>query len=313
MKETSLMTLVKQPSVIERFKNAIGGGTATEKENRANTFLSSLVTVVNNNSAFNNVEPVSILSSALMSASLDLPINQNLGFAAIIPYGKQAQFQIMAKGFEQLAFRSGQIKALNAGVIYTDEFNGFDKIKGDLKPLNDHKETCQTVAGYFCFIALVNGFEKTEYWSLEKVQAHARKFSKSYNNGPWKTNFDAMAQKTVIKYTLSHYAPLSTQMQMQSAFSADQAIINTNKEGVFVYDYADNPLNSSNDSDVIDVEPKFTADEMAHRTEMLQALAKESITEKAIVESIKGANSIDDVLTSDIESIYSAEIGDGTK
>ena len=94
---------------------------------------------------------------------------------------------------------------------------------------------------------LLNGFTKTTYWTVDKVKAHATKFSQSFRNGynsPWKSDFDAMAQKTVLKSILK-YAPKS--VEMQNAVTFDQAVINPNASNVndleidaFVPEYVDN-------------------------------------------------------------------------
>jgi len=85
---------------------------------RTNQFMTSLLSIVNNNSYLRNASPDSIYTSAMMAAALDLPINPNLGFAYIIPYGNQAQFQIGYKGLIQLALRSGQFKTISVTPVY---------------------------------------------------------------------------------------------------------------------------------------------------------------------------------------------------
>jgi len=73
----------------------------------------------------------------------------------------------------------------------------------------------EKVVGYFAFMRLANGFEKTVFWTKERVQAHGKKYSQSYNSkfSPWQSDFDAMGRKTVLKHMLSTYAPLSTELQ----------------------------------------------------------------------------------------------------
>ncbi|WDU84563.1 recombinase RecT [Caloramator sp. Dgby_cultured_2] len=95
------------------------------------------------------------------------------------------------------------------------------------------------VIGYAAYFQLINGFEKVVYWPIEKVIAHGQRYSKTFNNGPWKTNFDEMAKKTVLKNTLSKWGILS--IEMQTAIKADQAVINrVNKEEIEC-EYVDNP------------------------------------------------------------------------
>jgi recombination protein RecT len=85
---------------------------------RTNQFITSVLSIVNNNSYLKNASTESIYTAAMMAAALDLPINSNLGFAYIIPYGSQAQFQVGYKGLIQLALRSGQFKTVSVTPIY---------------------------------------------------------------------------------------------------------------------------------------------------------------------------------------------------
>ena len=105
---------------------------------------------------------------------------------------------------------------------------------------------------------LLNGFEKTIYWTIEEVRAHAEKFSKTYKKGPWQTDFDAMAKKTVLKNGLTKWGILS--VEMQKAIETDQATVNkevANLDDLSHEDlsYPDNPLDDEN---VVDTE--FTED-----------------------------------------------------
>jgi recombination protein RecT len=79
------------------------------------------------------------------------------------------------------------------------------------------------IVGYCAYFKMLNGFEKFDYWPIEKVVAHGKRFSKSFNTGPWKDDFDKMAKKTVLKNTLSTWGMLS--VEMQTAMVVDQAII----------------------------------------------------------------------------------------
>ncbi|MFN7583899.1 MAG: recombinase RecT [bacterium] len=201
---------------------------------RTNQFMTSLLSIVNNNNYLKNASPESIYTSAMMAASLDLPINQNLGFAYIIPYGSVAQFQVGYKGLIQLALRSGQFKTISVTPVYEGQLleqNPLTGFKFDFgNKLSDN------VIGYAAYFSLINGFEKTMYMSKEEVTAHGKKYSKTFSNGTWAKDFDAMAQKTVLKLLISKYAPLS--IEMQKAVTADQAVIK-NVEDMEV-EYVDN-------------------------------------------------------------------------
>jgi len=189
--------------------------------NRSAQFITSVLSVVNNNSYLKNASPESVFSSALMAATLDLPVNPNLGFAYIIPYGQQAQFQVGYKGLIQLALRSGQFKTISVTPVYEGQIKQQNPLTGF--EFDWSNKQSDKVVGYAAYFSLINGFEKTMYMTTEEIQAHGKRFSKTYGNGVWKTDFDAMAQKTCLKLLLSKYAPLS--IEMQKAVIADQSII----------------------------------------------------------------------------------------
>jgi recombination protein RecT len=147
---------------------------------------------------------------AMKAASLKLPINKQLGFAWIIPYKGTATFQIGYKGLIQLAMRTGLYKHLNAGPVYEGEFVSQDKLSGTVDLSGE--ATSDKVIGYFAHFKLLNGFERTMYWSKERVIAHASAYSQSYRSGNdiWKKNFDEMATKTLMRNLLK-WAPLSVE------------------------------------------------------------------------------------------------------
>lgn len=217
----------------------------------ATGFVTSLTSIVSNNMALQNCEPLSLMYVGIKAAALNLPLDPNLGFAYAIPYnnGKtkktEAQFQMGYKGFVQLAIRSGQFKAINVTDVREGEYQGEDLLTGELKiTIADGREQ-RKVVGYAAYMRLVNGFEKSLYWSVEKVEAHAKQYSQTYsstkdyirNSSKWTTDFDAMAKKTVLKMLLSKYAPLS--IEMQNAIQYDQAVFNSDGGNEYL-DNADN-------------------------------------------------------------------------
>jgi len=238
-KDLQLKDLVNAEYTKKRFAEVMGEKSAA--------FLASIMNATRTNPALQDADPKSVLSSAMVAATLDLPIDGSLGFAAIVPYrnkGKAvAQFQIMTKGFVQLALRSGQYKAINVGPVYADEYHGTNPITGDvdIRPvvggIRDDFDESKAV-GYVCYFRLMNGYECTRFWTVEQIRAHGKKYSKSYGNeyGLWATNFPAMAAKTVLKNTLSKWGILSTTMQM--ALRTDQAVIASIESDPEV-DYAD--------------------------------------------------------------------------
>lgn len=200
-------------------------------KDRAPQFTTTLMAALNSNKALNSCEPQSVLTAALTAASMDLPINQNLGFAYLIPYknkdGDVCQFQMGYKGFIQLAQRSGYYKTINATEVREGEIAKIDRLSGDIEFewIEDDKEREKAkVVGYVAYFKLLNGFEKSLYWSVEKCKAHATRFSKSFKfgGGLWKDDFESMAIKTVLKQLISKYGPLNT--QLQEAIVKDQTI-----------------------------------------------------------------------------------------
>jgi len=236
VKKETIQSLMNSDYVKNRFAEILG--------KNSSGFVASVVNI-SSNTALKECEPRSVLSCAIVAATLQLPIDPNLSFAAIIPYknkdGNKAQFQIMYKGLIQLAIRSGQFKTINVTEIYEGEIEKNNILTGEITFNGEGKKSNQVI-GFAAYFSLINGFEKTLYMTVEQIKAHGKKYSKSYANqyGQWATNFEAMAKKTVLKMLLSKYAPLS--VEMQKATQLDQAVINTNNETLDVesFDYVDN-------------------------------------------------------------------------
>jgi len=186
---------------------------------KAGVFTTSLLDLIGDNTALQKCDINLVVKEAIKAPALDLPINNNLGFAYIIPYGNKPQFIMGYKGFVQLAIRTGQYKHLNADAIFEGEEIIVDKIRGTIELTG--KATSENVVGYFAYIELINGFEKAIFWTKEQVTAHGKKFSKTFSNGPWKSDFNAMAKKTILKSLISKYGPLS--IDMTNALSSDSS------------------------------------------------------------------------------------------
>jgi recombination protein RecT len=209
-----IKSLMNSDSIKAKFAELLG--------NKSAGFITGVLQVVSNNKLLEKASPNSIYNAAATAAILDLPINNSLGFAYIVPYGSDAQFQLGYKGLIQLAQRTGKYKAINATPVYENQFKSFNALTEELDA-DFTKSGEGKVVGYAAYFKLVNGFEKTSYWPIEKVNAHGKRFSKSFNSGPWKSDFDAMACKTILKQSLSKYGPLS--IEMERAIISDQAVI----------------------------------------------------------------------------------------
>lgn len=137
-----------------------------------------------------------------------------LGQAYLIPYGKECQFQLSYKGMIELLRRTGQLKDIYAYAVYeNDEFSIEYGLSRNLihKPLL--KGNRGEVIAYYAVAILKDGTVAFDDMTKADVEAHAKKFSVAYAKGwnsPWKTDFDEMAKKTVIKKMLK-YLPVSVE------------------------------------------------------------------------------------------------------
>lgn len=182
------------------------------------------LTSIRQNKKLLECQQVSLLAAVMQSAQLGLEPNSPLGEAYIIPYGDEAQFQVGYKGIISLAHRTGEYQAIYAHEVYmNDKFEfsyGLDKKLTHVPA--DEPEGDPT--HYYAVYKLKNGGMDFVVWSSKKIDAHAKKFSQAYKKGwstPWKSDFPAMAKKTVLKEVLK-YAPKSA--EMAKAIVADETV-----------------------------------------------------------------------------------------
>lgn len=243
-----LKNTLKAPSVEAKFKEMLG--------KRAPQFMTSITTLVSNSTLLQKADVNSIIMGAAAAASMDLPINPNLGYAALVPYNSKdgcfAQLQIMWKGLVELFLRSGQCKSIICETVYDGQLVKKNKFTGEYVFDEDAKKS-DKIVGFMSYFKLLNGFEKTEYMTVEEVKAHAQKFSQTYRSGRgvWKEQFEAMAKKTVVKQLLSKWAPKS--IEMNQAIMFDQGVVRGDVADMENADvvYADNektePVSETND------------------------------------------------------------------
>lgn len=287
-KVATIKSLSSSPLIQGKFKDVLG--------DKAPAFIASVVGAVNSNYALQKSDPTSVFAAAMIAATLNLSVVPTLGQAAIVPYKDKgvmkAQFQIMVRGIVQLAQRTGQYKNINAGEVYEDEYKGYDLLTGDVNivPMfngqRDHGER-DKIVGYFAYIETVTGFKKVEYWSKAQVEAHAMRYSKSYQNGPWRDNFDAMAKKTVLKSLINHYGPMSVDTDLAQALQKDQLVVDADGNE----SYADNPMGEfiappSGNEEVSVNESKEEKSVDLPKEKENQAQAQESLTEEEIADGI---------------------------
>jgi len=216
--------VVKVNKNVEKLKNVLSANSVREqfenslKEN-SGAFIASIIDLYGSDSSLQQCDPNAVVMECLKAATLKLPINKQLGFAYVVPYKGTPQFQLGYKGYIQLAMRTGQYRYLNAGIVYEGMEVERDILTGKTTIIGE--ATSDKAQGYFAYMELLNGFSKTLYMTVEEVEGHAKRYSPSYNykTSAWKTNFDEMATKTVIRNLLSKYGIMSTDMIV--AFTSD--------------------------------------------------------------------------------------------
>ena len=228
---------------------------------RAKTFTSSLISAVSTNPQLSECNGMTIISAALLGESLKLSPSPQLGQYYMVPFKdnktgtKKATFQLGWKGYYQLALRSGQYKRIDAVPIKEGELKEYNEITGDIQldPITDpiQREHAKTT-GYYAYFELLNGFKKSMYWSKEKMEAHAEKYSMGYRAHKgytfWEKDFDAMALKTMYRQLIGKYGVMS--VDMQKAYSNDMTIqpdVTLNDEDVEPAEFFD--------ADVLNEEP----------------------------------------------------------
>jgi recombination protein RecT len=201
--------------------------------NRSAQFVSSLVSMVN---ADQNLQqafyeaPMTVIQAGLKAAAFDLPIDQNLGYAYIVPFKNskkdangnwiskhEASFILGWKGMHQLALRTGAYKTINVVDIREGELKGYNRLteETDIEFIEDDDlRESKPIIGYLGYYRLVNGAEKTIYMTIKQIENHEKKFRKGqYMGKGWRDDFDAMARKTVYRKLIGKWGVMSIQYQ----------------------------------------------------------------------------------------------------
>jgi len=235
-----LKHVLSAESVKEQFENVL--------RESAGVFVASLLEVYSGDRKLQECDPNLVVREALKAATLKLPINRQLGFAALVVYAGKPQFQIGYRGYVQLAQRTGQYRYINADMVYEGEFRSVDKLTGALDIYGER--TSNKVVGYFAYIETVTGFSKALYWTHEQVHAHAKRYAPSYGkpSSSWTTHPDDMCIKTVLARLLNKYGILSP--ELMTAFSTDR---DTAEEAALNED-----VDAEANGDIIDVEAAVT-------------------------------------------------------
>ena len=178
-------------------------------------FTRMVLSAISTTPALGQCTPSSFLGAMMSAAQLGLEPNTPLGQAYILPYKNhgtlEAQFQLGYKGLIDLAYRSGEVEVIQSHIVYeNDEFECNYGLEPTLKHVPAATNRGEPIKVYALFKTKSGGFG-FEVMSMDDVRRHAEKYSKAYSSSfsPWKTNFEEMAKKTVLKRVLK-YAPLKS-------------------------------------------------------------------------------------------------------
>lgn len=220
---------------------------------RARRFVAAVTSAVAVNPALQECDAGTVLSAALLGESLNLSPSPQLGQYYLVPYkdkrrGPIANFQLGYKGMVQLAVRSGYYRKIVVLPIKEGELVRYDPLEEEIvvRLIEDEeqREVTPTV-GYYAMFEYIGGtFRKTMYWSREKMERHADRYSQAFSlnayrklqageipaadvwkySSYWYKNFDDMACKTMLRQILSRWGIMS--IDLQRAFASDEAVIN---------------------------------------------------------------------------------------
>jgi recombination protein RecT len=178
-------------------------------------FTRMVLSAISVNPQLAKCTPKSFLGAMMSAAQLGLEPNTPLGQAYLIPYSNkgvlEVQFQIGYKGLLDLAYRSGEVDVIQAHIVYeNDAFEVEYGLNPTLKHVPADRDRGEPTKVYAVFKTKTGGYG-FEVMSMDDVRRHAEKYSQSYksNYSPWKSNFEEMAKKTVLKKVLK-YAPMKS-------------------------------------------------------------------------------------------------------
>ena len=191
---------------------------------RAPQFISSVVSLVNADKSMQQAfyeSPMTVIQSALKAATFDLPIDQNLGYAYIVPFKNKgvmtANFILGWKGMHQLALRTGAYKTINVVDIREGELKSYNRLTEEVEIVfeeDEDKRESLPVIGYVGYYKLVNGAEKTIYMTIKQIENHEKKNRKGdYMGKGWRDDWDAMARKTVYRRLIGKWGVMSIDYQ----------------------------------------------------------------------------------------------------
>ena len=228
---------------------------------RAQRFVTAITSAVSTNPELGKCDMPTIISAGLLGESLQLSPSPQLGQYYLVPFNDRkngrtvATFQLGYKGYIQLAIRSGQYKKLNVLPIKKGELISYnpleEEIEVELIQDEGEREKAETI-GYYAMFEYVNGFRKTLYWTREKMETHALKYSNGYRAKKgftfWEKDFDSMACKTMLRQLISKWGIMS--IDMQNAMINDNAVIEEDGSTTYFDNAEDTEIIQQDDAQV---------------------------------------------------------------
>jgi recombination protein RecT len=165
--------------------------------------------------------PTSLLQSVLVSAELGLEPGGALGHMYLVPFKSVCTPIIGYRGLLELARRSGEVTSVRAVVVHErDRF----KIQEGIDQVIEHEPFLDGDAGpvryVYAVAKLKDGGVQVEVMSRAQVDA-IRARSRSGTSGPWVTDYEEMAKKTVFR-RLAKWLPISSE-RYEKALEQDDA------------------------------------------------------------------------------------------
>ncbi|MDF0480249.1 recombinase RecT [Vagococcus sp. PNs007] len=270
--QLGLKALLGTPMMKKKFEEVLS--------DNANSFMASILTLVSNDSYLADAEPMSIMSSAMVAATLNLGLDKNLGYAYLVPFNtkdkvtnkwvKKANFVLGYKGYIQLAQRSGQYKALNVIEVYEGELRNWNRLTEEIE-FDPKLKASDDVIGYVGYFELLNGFRKTVYWTKQEIEMHrianSKDKDKQKKSGVWASDYNAMARKTVLRGLLSKWGILSVDMKT--------AVIND--EGTV----------SNDDVSLLDIEEPHPIEVTPIKEEVVEQVETKSKSQQALFDDLQ--------------------------
>lgn len=204
--------------VQKRFVNLLG-----DRDGRA--YVESVVIAVANNDNLQKCSPKSIMISAMRAASLKLSVDPIMKQAHLVPMGKDATLIVDYHGLVQLSVNTGYYEiAPNVFEVFEGEDVKTERFSGKVEIAGEKKS--EKVIGWCGYFKAKNGTERWLYMKNEDIDAHGKKYSKSFENqkSGWQTEREKMRRKTVLRLLVSRWGNFSP--HVQNVIMQDEPTIN---------------------------------------------------------------------------------------